>query len=580
MPSYEQLLKSFNNFETNLKDNLINIIPLPLNAKGPKIKKWDDYFNKPYPIDQLKNHKGNFGILMGYNPNNNDYWIGCLDIDGVKTNESTEKATKKEFYNILKQLKGTIQVKTHSGGYHIYFLTKKKYTPQYIDNISFPKDYHIKELANTEINTAKNKPLEIFTHNRQMALPPSRIYKNKYKVISDLKDFNKLKIYDDPLKDIHELLKEHGFIYKKPKELESTYKRNNTSFDRITDHKQLTQSEIVTISYCLTPYFALTSGIHSELYMALSGYFKKYEIAIETATKIITLTMKLSNDKDKDHLRELKSTYKRTNKKQTGLTRFKEILEKNKQIDNNQLTKDIIKIDSIINPKYTKKIFPTTNLEKLKKFNDLKANKYDNNVAKYITDISKYMILNEEHNILKQVLINLSTIIFKESLFNQVQGDKDTGKTYTIETGLEYIPKEHIQKINSTTRASFINEAKENKYCYDQMILYGGDLGDKETLEHIKNEIFDILKILISEKEYTTSKMINPDGIWEKETIEIIGSPCFAFCTVEPLISSKSQQQVESRTITTTPLKHDRQSKLRYQNKITREYRNENRKYT
>jgi hypothetical protein len=616
MPRYTQLLETFPNIETAIENGLINIIANDYNKKFSSSYEWGKYQSKQYPIDKLKKHKGNYGIIIGYYPTNKGYWVGCLDIDGIKKHpETLEKGykymneTKEDLYNILRELKDVIIVRSQSGGYHIYFLTKTSYKQQALLNINFPKDYHIKELQGKPLAIKGIEPsVELFTNNtRQMAIPPSKIGKNKYEVISDLKDFTKLKPYEDIVKTVTDLFLANEYTYKKTEnyitndrpltseeleEIETKQSKSTITEDDLdiledsdhtntidTKYRQLTQFDINLISHKLAPYFAVTSGIHSELYMALSGYLKNHKIAKQSTIKIVTQTMELSNDKNKDHLREVKSTYKRTNKKQTGLKRFKELLEKNKKIDKKLLANDIKILVDIIEPKNQLKTFTPHNNTKVDEFNKLIATKYDNNVTKYITDTSKLLILDEEYNILKQILINLATVIFKEGLFNQVQGDKDTGKTYTIETGLKYVPKEHLQKINSTTRASFIDQANLDKHCYEQMILYGGDLGDKETLEHIKNEIFDILKILVSENEYINYKMIQNEGEWIQQKTKIVGGPGFAFCTVEPLISSKSQQQVDSRTITTSPLKHDRQSKLRFQNKIKREYTNENRNY-
>ena len=261
MPTYKDLGKTFNNLELAIKDEIINIIP---NAPNKKFSyyEWSRFKNKPYPLTKhdfdkvlielkdvittfqkkietdksltnddkdkikkdiskiqniktsLKDHKGNFGIIIGYNPNNTPYWLGCLDIDGVNTDNETEKQTQKEFIEILKKLEGTILIQTQGGGYHLYFLTKKSYFPETITNLCFPEDYHIKKLANQDIAN-HNDSIELFTNNnRQMAIPPSRIGKREYNVLSDLKDFNKLKVYDDILETVYKLFKEQRYTIK------------------------------------------------------------------------------------------------------------------------------------------------------------------------------------------------------------------------------------------------------------------------------------------------------------------------------------------------------------------------------
>ena len=80
---------NFNNIQENiidLKEQLeaeqIKVIPLKENSKEPLEK---DYYNKNYTVDDLKNHNGNFGIVVG--ANHNESSLAIIDIDGYKLND-------------------------------------------------------------------------------------------------------------------------------------------------------------------------------------------------------------------------------------------------------------------------------------------------------------------------------------------------------------------------------------------------------------------------------------------------------------------------------------------------------------
>lgn len=98
------------------------------------------------------------------------------------------------------------------------------------------------------------------------------------------------------------------------------------------------------IARLLAPYFKKMEGQHNGLYMALSGFLKRNNITIESATKLINMIMDFSEDTAKDHIRELRSTYKSTNKNQTGLNRFSQILHDNKDKFGNSKIEDDIEI--------------------------------------------------------------------------------------------------------------------------------------------------------------------------------------------------------------------------------------------
>ena len=143
--NYINLCNEIPDLEENILRDKIKVIPLPRNSKAPFIPNWNTrkydltesfrYKNKKgrkFTQNGLKYHTGNYGILIGYNNNSLGYSIGCIDIDGytLNTKDKTHKArikkeTQKLIYEALKDLPNSLQVKTQSGGYHLYFWTKE-----------------------------------------------------------------------------------------------------------------------------------------------------------------------------------------------------------------------------------------------------------------------------------------------------------------------------------------------------------------------------------------------------------------------------------------------------------------------
>jgi len=389
MPSYKQLLKTFPNIEKAIQNHRINIIPLDINKKFPSQYSWKKYQTEQYPLAELKRNKGNYGIIMGYHQyNKNNGWLGCLDIDGVKKNpETLEKEweftndTREDLYKILSKLKDVIIVRSQSGGYHIYFMTKTSYKQEELLNITFPKDYHVKELQGKPLTPDGVEPsVELFTNNnRQMATAPSKVGKNKYKVISKLKDFNELKPYDDIVKTVTKLFIANGYACKevepyitsnKPLTSEELEEIETKNIKTVTDYsnndqkttkedgkkysKELNKEKIELIAKLLAPHFKKMEGLHSDLYMALSGYLKRNGVKESSTKQLASKIMELSNDRTKDHLREVTSTYKRNNTKQTGFTKFKDLLFKNKNIDKHDLINSLIFLKNEISYKKPK----------------------------------------------------------------------------------------------------------------------------------------------------------------------------------------------------------------------------------
>lgn len=260
--NFNRLKKVLPNAEILVNNGIINIIPLKKGTKTP-LGNWKTYQNEKYSIDKLKRHNGNYGIVLGYNKENTDYWLAGIDIDGFSiSNKELEKSinihsdeknilkdlssenitknknrTRQDLFNLLKDLKDVLIVKTANNGYHIYYWTKRDFDNKFIENVYYPKDYDIKILRNKSI-TYLNKHVEHYTEARQFVFPPSVIKQNKnessYEFVSNFKDieefFENPKPKENVLTEIKEIVRKNskGYIYREPKKAEkaNNIKRN------------------------------------------------------------------------------------------------------------------------------------------------------------------------------------------------------------------------------------------------------------------------------------------------------------------------------------------------------------------
>jgi len=214
-----------------------------------------------------------------------------------------------------------------------------------------------------------------------------------------------------------------------------------------------------------------------------------------------------------------------------------------------------------------RKAIERKNKAKLESFKQEVSNNYNGNYIDYAMDKSKYLILNESKNIAKQILMSFMVIIKSQSLFNEIHGRADSGKSYIFKVSLDnYIPDEYVIELNSSTLASFINKCKEDPRYYDGKIIYIGDLGDKETYERMK-QIFNVLKIVISEGNYKDSKNQQIGNEWKPLDIEIIGKIGAFYCSVFEDNEDKTKQ-LDSRAISSTPALNNPNEKILFKENV------------
>lgn len=227
--------------------------------------------------------------------------------------------------------------------------------------------------------------------------------------------------------------------------------------------------------------------------------------------------------------------------------------EYNPNLDNNDVK---VKISDLRKkPEYEK--------SSVDSFREVLAIDYDNDILSYVKDKSQYLILFEENNLCKQILLFSTVILGRQGFLDKVQGHSDTGKSYLLDCSLQFIPNLYILDLNNVTEASFIDEAINDSRCYDRVLINLGDLGDEKRCEKLM-PIFDIIKIIITEKHYVSRKKEQKkEGNWETKEILIEGIIGALFSTVDENIYDKTSQ-LESRTISSTPVNNAVEDKLNF----------------
>ena len=261
-----------------LESNRIKVIPLKKNSKEPLNK---DFFNKKYEISELQKYNGNFGIVVG--ANHNESSLAIIDIDGYKLNDTNDdkyvkvkQQTCDFIFECLKDIPDAMHVKTQSGGYHIYLWNKtvSEKMHETSQNLHFPEDYEISELAGKSLGSA----IEIFTKDksRQCVLPGSTILDestgniNEYSVISSINKLSDIATVEDINTTVKDALVAHGFTY-----TNSSLKDGFELIEIDDGLKELSDDEIDQVARLLIPILQSIDGAKHKGSLCFGGYFSK-----------------------------------------------------------------------------------------------------------------------------------------------------------------------------------------------------------------------------------------------------------------------------------------------------------------
>ena len=328
--------------EEYIKKGRVKILPLHKNSKIPKD---EGYYDEIYTVNDLKNHDGNFGIIVG--ANHQDSSLAIIDVDGYKLSADEDEtrfaevkqATKDFIFGCLKDIPDAMHVRTQSGGYHIYLWNKTvaDKVHETSKSLHFPVDFEIAELAGKSLAHS----IEIFTKERskQCVLPGSTILDkatgnlNTYEIISEINCFADIGQVDDINATVRDTLINHGFRYGKKDEdtskIESEQKfiKLEPENDFIPRLKELGEDKISNIVNIMIPIFKLCDGAKYYIALALGGYFSRTiseRSAQSICEKIVDEVGSIFDDCE-HFINTVLNNYKSTANEKTGLPRIADI---------------------------------------------------------------------------------------------------------------------------------------------------------------------------------------------------------------------------------------------------------------
>lgn len=362
--SWKRLKEAIPDIEQLIQEDKIKVIRLKKGMKEPLDK---NYYFKTVTLKELKQHEGNYGIIVGYNNGKNGSSISVADVDGLTINETyfkkynipiekkeeIKQITKDYIFNTLKKaLPNALAVKTQSNGYHFYLWNETE-----VDNfhkvsksLTFPVDFPIEELQGKSLGHS----IEIFTKfkSKYVVLPTAIITKlktknNNFIILKEAREYTILN--DVPIKlaavgtvnNIHNTIKESLLAnnYGVFEEKSSGQKRKSRSKDDSRKNsskvklKKLSEKEIAEVVDLITTKYNLFSVIDGSKHygaIALGGFFS-YHITKNSSRRIASGIIKnvpenLFNDNEA-FKRTLLKSYERPIEEKQGLPTLLELIE-------------------------------------------------------------------------------------------------------------------------------------------------------------------------------------------------------------------------------------------------------------
>lgn len=391
--NFERLVEAIPDIEEQIQEDKVKVIRVKQDSKLPSES---NYYKAPSKLEDLKKHKGNYGIIVGYNHEKNNKSLAIIDIDGYSikedgvVNHNIKQKTKEYIFNCLKDIPNCLAVETASGGYHIYL-----WNETIVDNfhniskaLTFPEDFEIEELRNQSLEHS----IEIFTKfkSKQVVLPSSSIYSNAmeqdyyYKVISDVNKLSDVATVNNVHETVKEIMIAKGFGYNE--ELASTSNRRRkkrTSSKKkkatVKKLKKLNDKEVKQVVDLTVPIFEAIEGSKHEGTLYLGGFFS-YHISKGSTRKIATGIVKKIGSKFEDSgafKRTLLESYER-NVDKAGLPSLLDLIE---DLDSDFNTTKLSEgLNLICNKNFRKEKVATVKINNIK----VPVYLYENDVKKWL----------------------------------------------------------------------------------------------------------------------------------------------------------------------------------------------------
>lgn len=173
----------------------------------------------------------------------------------------------------------------------------------------------------------------------------------------------------------------------------------------------------------------------------------------------------------------------------------------------------------------------------------------------YLDSIVNPFHKGSNKTIYRKHLGGVNIIRGKGSYFIYTTAKSQAGKSLEDKIAfLILIPERYIYKKNQMSLSSFSRKSKKNVRYFERMIIYFGDLGKKGAYEKVE-DVFDIIKVLITEKEFSRDLTEGNSSNFKEESLDLkadaIGG---VFQTVRFDFLGDENDQISSRSIESNPI--------------------------
>lgn len=202
-------------------------------------------------------------------------------------------------------------------------------------------------------------------------------------------------------------------------------------------------------------------------------------------------------------------------------------------------------IDSRINPKLTDE----------QKREALEVEKQIATVGfvQYMNDVLEKVHIGDNKSIIRALLGEFSIIKGWNSFLIMSTGGAEAGKSFEAELSLDFIPRQYIFKVNDMTKASFTRYSETHEAYFNRLLCVFGDLGSQKAFSEME-DVFNIMKILITENEYSRTLSDKVEGSYENVKLDLnVDSVGAIFQTTAFDFLDIEGEQLASRTIKLTP---------------------------
>ena len=185
---------------------------------------------------------------------------------------------------------------------------------------------------------------------------------------------------------------------------------------------------------------------------------------------------------------------------------------------------------------------------------DAIADEIDNiGLLPYLDNILKDIHIGEHKNIYRKILMLFKIMKGDARFLSETTAKAEAGKSFEDEIVFGLIaPQRYIFKVNDITPASFRRYASIDPYYFDRQIIVFGDLGSKKSFKHLE-DVFNIFKVLITEKEYNSTISDKVGDSWENLELNLKVNSIGAVYSTTKTGFTDGDEQLISRTIFSTP---------------------------